>query len=284
MHMNKVILITGGTSGIGKATAKELAKLGYNLILTARDEIRGQTLSESLSTKYHIKSEFIKCDISSLMEVKSFADKVISRYTRLDVLINNAGSRFDNQLKSADGIELTFATNYLGHFLLSYYLMNLLRESNSARIINVSSSAHGGNKLDIDDLVNPKIYNRSKAYGISKLANIFLTYELSRKLNHSNVTVNTLHPGGVLSGFAKNNGIIPWLKHNFYYLIHGNLRTPRQGSETIVYLALSPEVEGISGKYYYEKKEIKSSEESYNTEKAKKLWDLSTKLCGIKWQ
>ena len=281
--MNKLSLITGATSGIGKATASELAKLGFDLILTARNEIKGKSLSDSLSKKYKIKSEFIKCDISSLNDVKTLAEKVKSKYNRLDVLVNNAGSRFPDYQKSVDGIELTFATNHLGHFLLTHLLMDLLRKSSSARIVNVSSSAHAVKEIDVDDLTSPKNYNRSLVYGRSKLANILFTYQLSQKLNGQNITVNALHPGGVASNFAKNEGLVRWIKHISYYLLKRNLLTPKQGAETVVYLASAREVEGITGKYFYKKKEKKSSDESYNIEKAKQLWELSEKLCGIKW-
>lgn len=281
--MNKLSLITGATSGIGKATASELAKLGFDLILTARNEIKGKSLSDSLSKKYKIKSEFIKCDISSLNDVKTLAEKVKSKYNQLDVLVNNAGSRFPDYQKSVDGIELTFATNHLGHFLLTHLLMDLLRKSSSARIVNVSSSAHAVKEIDVDDLTSPKNYNRSLVYGRSKLANVLFTYQLSQKLNGQNITVNALHPGGVASNFAKNEGLVRWIKHISYYLLKRNLLTPKQGAETVVYLASAREVEGITGKYFYKKKEKKSSDESYNIEKAKQLWELSEKLCGIKW-
>ncbi|MEO8232461.1 MAG: SDR family oxidoreductase [Ignavibacteriota bacterium] len=282
--MNKLGFITGATSGIGKATASELAKLGFDLILTARNEIKGKSLSDSLSKEYKIKCEFIKCDISSLNDVKTFAEKVKSKYNRLDVLVNNAGSRFPDYQKSVDGIELTFATNHLGHFLLTHLLMDLLRKSSSARIVNVSSSAHAVEEIDVDDLASPKNYNRSLVYGRSKLANVLFTYQLSQKLNGQNITVNALHPGGVASNFAKNEGLVRWIKHISYYLLKRDLLTPKQGAETVVYLASSPEVEGITGKYFYKKREKKSSDESYNIEKAKQLWELSEKLCGIKWE
>lgn len=281
---NKTCLITGATSGIGKATTTELAKLGFDLILTGRNEIKGKDISVSLVKKYNIKSEFIKCDISSLKDVRNLAGIVNAKYDHLNVLINNAGSRFSDYQKSVDGIELTFATNHLGHFLLTNLLLDLFKQSNSARIINVSSAVHGGNKMEIDDLVNPNIYNGTKAYSRSKLANIFFTFELSQRLNNTEMTVNAIHPGGVASNFSKNNGMIAWLKHLGYYLSKRSLLTAKQGAETVVYLSSSSEVEGITGKYFYRKKEMKSSAESYDIEMAKRLWELSEKLCGIKWQ
>lgn len=278
---NKLCLITGATSGIGKATAIELAKLGFNLILTGRSEEIGKNLSDSLIKKYKIKSEFIKCDISSLNDVRNLAGIVNSKYDHLNVLINNAGSRFSDYQKSVDGIELTFATNHLGHFLLTQLLFELLKKSSDARIINVSSSAHYGKQIDIDDLVSPKEYNRSLVYGRSKLANVLFTYELARRNIFSNVSINAIDPGGVATNFAKNEGLFRWLKHISYYIAKRQLLTPKQGAETIVYLASSDNVKGITGRFFFEKKEKKSTEESYDLDKAKQLWQLSENLCGI---
>lgn len=282
-YMNKLCLITGATSGIGKATAKELAKLGFDLILTGRSEQKGIDLSESLNKKYNINSAFFKCDISSLNDVKEFSSKIKSKYKKLDVLINNAGSRFSEYQKSSDGIELTFATNHLGHFLLTYLILDLLNESSDARIINVSSSAHYGKQIDIDSLVSPKEYNRSLVYGGSKLANVLFTYEFARKNKNSNITINALDPGGVATNFAKNEGLLRWLKHIAFYITKRQLLTPKQGAETVVYLASSENVKGTTGKFFFEMKEKRSSDESYNVEKAKQLWSLSEQLCGIKF-
>ena len=283
MHSSKICLITGATSGIGKAASIELAKLGYDLILIGRNEEKGFKIAEKISGTNNVKAEFFACDISSLNEVKKVAEAIKLKYKKIDVLINNTGSRFDTYQKSADGIELTFATNHLGHFLLTYLLFDNLRKSESARIINVSSSAHSGKKIEIENLVDPKFYNKSNVYGSSKLVNILFTYELSRRLNELKITVNALNPGGVASNFAKNNGFFPWLKHVAYHLIKRELITPKQGCQTIIYLASSPEVEGVTGKYFYLNKEIKSSSESYNEETAKKLWKLSEDLSGIKF-
>lgn len=283
ISMNKLCLITGATSGIGKATAKELAKLGFDLILTGRSEQKGFALSESLNKKYKNNSAFFKCDISSLNDVKEFVRIIKSKYKKLDVLINNAGSRFSDYQKSADGIELTFATNHLGHFLLTYLLFDLLKKSTSARIINVSSSSHSGKKINFDEIAFTKNYDRREAYGQSKLANVFFTYELSRRLNGTNITVNVLDPGGVATNFGKNDGIIPWAKHIVYYLLKRELLTPKQGAETVVYLASSEKVKGVTGKFFFEMEEKKSSDESYNTEAAKQLWHLSEQLCGIEF-
>ncbi len=281
--MSKLCLITGATSGIGKATAKELAKLGFDLILTGRSEEKGKQISDSLSKKYKISSNFFRCDISSLNDVRAFAEKIKSNYEQIDVLINNAGSRFGDYQKSPDEIELTFATNHLGHFLLTYLLFEHLKKSTNATVINVSSSAHYGKQIDIDDLVSPKEYNRSMIYGRSKLANVLFTYEFVRRNDKSNIVMNALDPGGVASNFAKNEGFLRWLKHIGFYAAKRQLLTPKQGSETVVYLASSEEVKNVTGKFFFEKKEMKSSDESYDLSKAKRLWAFSEQLCGIKF-
>jgi len=281
--MNKLCLITGATSGIGKATAIELAKLGFDLILTGRNEIKGKDIADSLVKKYNIKTEYFKCDISSLKDVRNLAGIVKSKYDYLNVLINNAGSRFSNYQKSVDGIELTFATNHLGHFLLTNLLIELMRKTDSSRVINVTSSSHGGKNIEFDEIAFPKNYDRREAYGQSKLANVLFTYELALRLNGTNITANAIDPGGVATNIGKNDGLIPWAKHLVYYLIKRELLTPKQGAETVIYLASSEIVKGISGKYFYQKKEKRSSDESYEVSKAKQLWELSEQLCGIKY-
>ncbi|MCJ7553218.1 MAG: SDR family oxidoreductase [Ignavibacteriaceae bacterium] len=281
---NKTCLITGATSGIGKSTAIALAKLGFILILTARSDDKGFELVNKLQKKYKVQAEFIKTDISSLKEVKQLSEQIKQKYGRIDVLINNAGSRFADYKKSVDGIELTFATNHLGHFYLTLLLIDLLKKSSSARIINVSSSAHLGKSIDFENIANPKNYERREAYGQSKLANVLFTYALARQLIKSEITVNALDPGGVASNLGRNDGLISWTKHIGYYLVKRELLTPKQGAATSVYLTSSPKVAGVTGKYFYLKKEKKSSPESYDEEAAKKLWDLSLKICGMEDQ
>ncbi len=281
--MNKICLITGVTSGIGKATATELAKLGCDLILVARNSKKGIKLSERLTKKYGVSANYFFCDISSLKSVTSLAETIKEKYEKIDVLINNAGARFDEYKKSVDGIELTFATNHLGHFLLTYLLKDQLKNSDSARIINVSSSAHNVKDISISDLVQPKEYNRSAVYGKSKLANVLFTFELSKRLSNTKITVNTLDPGGVATNFARNNGLFPWIKHLAYYISKHSLLTPKQGAETIIYLATSSDIEGVSGKFFFENKQRQAAELAYDASLQKQLWELSETLCGVKF-
>lgn len=279
--MNKICLITGATSGIGRAAAIGLAKTGNDLILIGRNKTSGNELANRLTKKYGNRATFLKCDLSSLSSVKKLAEKIIENFSRIDVLINNAGARFDKYLRSEDNIELTFATNHLGHFLLTYYLMDLLKKSDAARIINVSSSAHSVKEMPIDELVNPKEYNRSAAYGRSKLANVLFTFELSKRLSNTKITVNTLDPGGVATWFAKNNGLLPWIKHIGYYLTKGSLLSAKTAAETIIYLAENSDIKGISGKFFFKKKQKQAAKLAYDIALQKQLWQLSEKLCGI---
>lgn len=277
---DKICLITGATSGIGKAAALKLADTGASLILLSRNEKKGEKICNQIREKNNTQVKFYKADISSMKQVRNVSEKIKSDFNHIDVLINNAGARFDNYFKNDEGIELTFATNHLGHFLLTLSLIAMLKKSSQGRVINISSAAHANGTEELYDIVAPEHYDRRLAYGRSKLANLYFTYELSSKLKNSNITVNAVDPGGVATNFSRNNGIIPWMKHYLSYLLNLKLISPQKASETVVYLASSDEVSRISGKYFFEKKEINSSSASYSKETAMKLWQLSLKLTG----
>lgn len=275
----KVCLITGATSGIGEVTAWELAALGYRVVITARDQaklekaiarIQEQSGSQEVSG--------LTADLSSQREVHSLAAAFSEQYDRLDVLINNAGAVYLLRKESVDGIEMTFAGNHLSYFLLTNLLLDTIRRSAPARIINVSSNAHVGHVLDFDDLQFQHGYQFMRAYGKSKLANILFTNELDRRLASSGVTVNALHPGFVATNIGGNNG---WLVRLFLPLIRLSAISADEGAETSIYLAASPEVEGVSGKYFYKKRVKDSSEFSQDEEAARRLWDISAQLTGI---
>ncbi|MBU0580883.1 MAG: SDR family oxidoreductase [Candidatus Margulisbacteria bacterium] len=281
MH-NKVCLITGATSGIGKAATFKLANLGASLILLSRNEEKGGKICNQIRKRINnAQVKFYRADISSMKEVRSAVEKIKKDFNHIDVIINNAGARFDNFLKNDEGIELTFATNHLGHFLLTLSLIESLQKSIQGRIINVSSSVHTGVTQELDDIASPVSYNRRDAYGRSKLANLYFTYELSSKLRNSKITVNALYPGGVATNFSRNNGLLPWAKHYIYYIMKRELISPQKAAETMLYLASSAEVKENTGKYFFDKKEIKSSSASYDREAAMKLWQLSLSLCGL---
>lgn len=277
---DKICLITGATSGIGKAAALKLADTGASLILLSRNEKKGEKICNQIKEKNNTQVKFYKADISSMKQVRNVSEKIKSDFNHIDVLINNAGARFDNYFKNDEGIELTFATNHLGHFLLTLSLIEMLKKSSQGRVINISSAAHANGTEELYDIVVPERYDRRLAYGRSKLANLYFTYELASRLQSSKITVNAVDPGGVATNFSRNNGIIPWMKHYLSYLLNLKLISPQKASETVVYLASSDEVGRISGKYFFEKKEINSSSASYSKETAMKLWQLSLKLTG----
>ncbi len=279
---NKICLITGATSGIGKAAAFKLADVGASLVLISRNEEKGEKICNQIRKRINdAQVKFYRVDISSMKEVRSAVERIKADFNHIDVLINNAGTRFDNYLKNNDGIELTFATNHLGHFLLTLSLIEMLKKSIQGRIINVSSSAHTLVSDDFDNIAAPINYDSRVAYGRSKLANLYFAYELSSKLRNSKITVNATDPGFVSTNFARNNGMIPWIKFYIYYFMKGKLISPQKAAETIIYLASAIEVREITGKYFFDKKEIKSSSVSYNKEAALKLWQLSLNLTGV---
>ncbi|WP_420627797.1 SDR family oxidoreductase [Candidatus Leptofilum sp.] len=274
----KVCLVTGANSGLGKATARELAKMGSTVVMVTRSQERGEAaLADVRQTSGSNQVHLLLADLSSLESIRQLAAQFKAAYSRLDILINNAGAIFKNRQLSVDGYEMTFALNHLGYFLLTNLLLDLLKASAPARIVVVSSGAHIGGPINFDDLMQAKKYRSLVAYGQSKLANILFTYELARRLEGSGVTANALHPGGVATGFGQGEGVMGW----FFKLIRPFLLTPEKGAETQIYLASSPEVEGVTGKYFDKKKPIKSSKESYDMAVAQRLWQISEQLTGL---
>lgn len=277
---NKKVLITGATSGIGKIAALELAKMGAHVILVGRDPQKSeQTAREIRAASHNERVDTLLADLSEMAEVRRLAAEYRRRYDRLHVLVNNAGAWYTKRQLTREGLELTFALNHLSYFLLTNLLLDLLVESAPARVINVSSGAHFGAKLDLRDLNYEKGYISWVAYARSKLMNIYFTYELARRLEGSRVTANCLHPGFVATNFGKNNG---GLMRPVMALAHLGAITPEQGAETIVHLASSPQVEGLSGDYYYQKRAVRSSGVSYDQEIASQLWQASLELAGLK--
>jgi NAD(P)-dependent dehydrogenase (short-subunit alcohol dehydrogenase family) len=276
---DKVCVITGATSGIGRASAFKLAGTGATLILLGRNLAKGKIVSNQLiKNTGNNKITFYKADLSLMNEIKVVSEKIKSDYEKIDILLNNAGARFLNHILTIEGIEQTLALNHLGYFYLTKCLLEKLRISKSARIINVSSAAHRNSSEIINNITQPTIFNGKVQYANSKLANILFTYELADRLKDTTVTVNAVDPGGVATNFARNNGLIHFFKHRIFYLIRGKLITPAKAADSILYLATSPEVERINGKYFYDKNEIKSSSLSYNLVFSKELWEKSEEL------
>jgi NAD(P)-dependent dehydrogenase (short-subunit alcohol dehydrogenase family) len=274
----KTVLVTGATQGIGKFTAQALAKLGASVGITARDRARGEAAAEEIRDKAGASVELHMCDFASRADIRRFAEDYRKKHDKLDVLVNNAGAINMQRKLSADGLELTFAVNHLGYFLLTHELMPALEAAGAARIVNVASEAHRRAHIDFDDLQCERGYAGFRAYGRSKLANILYTYELARRLDGKRITANCLHPGVVATGFGRNDK--GWLGYAIK-LVAPFFLTPEEGAATSIYLASSPEVEGVSGKYFAKSAEKKSNRESYDRDVARRLWEVSEKLTGL---
>ncbi len=273
----KICLITGANSGIGKATTRGLAKKGPKIVMVCRNESRGKAAREEIMRESgNSNIDLMIADLSSQQSIRKLAEDFVAQYDRLDILINSAGAIYSDLQYSEDGIEMQFATNHLGYFLLSHLLLDVLKDSIPSRIINVASNAHFKGKIDFEDLYGEKRYSGLRAYAQSKLANVLFTYELSRKLVDSSVMVNCLHPGSVRTplGLKCNS----WLYKIGWTAAMPFLISPEKGAKTSIYLASSPDLEGITGKYFDNCEEIRSSALSYDEAIAKKLWDKSEKL------
>ncbi|MFA6127268.1 MAG: SDR family oxidoreductase [Bacteroidales bacterium] len=277
---SKIILITGANSGIGKATATALSEMGAHVVMLSRNLEKGERARQEVirSSKNH-QVDLMECDLASMSSIRSFASAFIEKYPRLDVLINNAGIFTDKRMVTKDGFEYQIGVNHLGHFLLTRLLLDFLKKSSPSRIINVSSGAHFGGDIDFEDFQMEKRYSSWKAYSQSKLANILFTYELAHRLAGTGVTGNCLHPGFVNTRFAFDRTTEK--PHPMMLLAKPFTISPAAGAETSVYLAASPEVEGVTGKYFVKRKEKASSRASYDLIKAEKLWNLSMMLCGM---
>ena len=273
----KICIITGANSGIGKATAIGLAMMNATIVMMCRSKERGEEVQkEIIELTGNKKVDLLLCDLSSQESIRKFVSEFKSKYQKLHILINNAGVMLSKRVISVDGFEMNFAVNYLASFLLTNLLLDVLKKSAPSRIINVSSAAHRMAKMNFDDLQSEKRkYRLMKIYGASKLALMLFSYELSRKLEGTSVTVNTLHPGVVNTNLGQDQSSF---SQGFAKLF---FKKPEKGAETSIYLASSQEVDGITGKYFAKKQQKQSSEESYNEDYAKRLWELSTDMTQL---
>ncbi|KAK8396420.1 hypothetical protein O3P69_005461 [Scylla paramamosain] len=273
----KTVIVTGSSAGIGKAAALDFAKRGARVILACRNlDKAGKVADEIIKSSGNTNVEVQQLDTSDLSSVRRFADEILKSEKKLDILVNNAGiAGYHKRETTKDGLEITMATNYYGHFLLSNLLLGLLKKSAPSRIINVSSVMHTFcKKLDPEDLNFEKSsYLSISAYNQSKLCNVLFTQELSNKLKGTGVTANSLHPGIVATEInAKASGIIPAIVDIFFQLMG---KTSDMGAQTTIYLAVSDEVDGVSGKYFVDCKEQECSELARHWGMAKKLWEAS---------
>ncbi len=274
-------MVTGANSGIGKATALALAQMGATVVMVCRDRARGEEAQNEIRTKSKNNAiDLLLADLSSQQSIRQLAENFQHHYTHLHVLINNAGASFIGQRReTVDGMEMTFAVNYLAPFLLTNVLLDVLKASAPARIVNVSSDAQASGYIQIDDLQAEKLYKPMRTYPQSKLAVVLFTYELARRLQGTGVTVNCLHPGFVATHFGQRD-----VGPAFRFLVKaiGSFGTsPEMGAKTSIYLASSPEVESVTGTYFVKSIPRRSASISYDESLQRQLWEKSAKLVNV---
>ncbi len=278
----KIFLVSGATDGIGRVTALKLAQIGGRVILIGRNAAKGErVIGDIKRASGNAEIEFELADLSSQSDIRALAERLNDRLPQLDVLVNNVGAWFNRRALSTDNIEMTFALNHLGYFLLTGLLLDKLKAAPAARIVNVSSMAHKGPQVSFDDPEGENGYSGWRAYQASKLANILFTYGLAEKLAGSSVTVNCLHPGFVASKFAHNNG--GWLKWMMIVVQQLAAISEEKGARTSFYLASAPEAEGVSGKYFVKSEIAKSNAASHERAAQERLWQISEALTGFSY-
>lgn len=262
------VLVTGATDGLGRHVALELANKGAMVLLHGRNRERCEAVLEEVQrqTDSGAGSRYYLADLSSLSEVRGLAEQILSKHDSLDILVNNAGIIAREREETEDGVELTFAVNYLAHFLLTNLLLPLLKASAPARIVNVASA--GQSPVDFRDVMLKRGYRGMKAYTQSKLAQVMFTFELAERLRGTGVTVNALHPATLMD--------TKMVRETFGHASS----TVQEGTEAVVRLAASPELEGVTGRYFDRTREARADRQAYNAEATKRLWDLSEELCG----
>ena len=276
----KVCMVTGATAGIGQVTAAALAAQGAHVIVVGRNRAKAQQVVGEIRRQSGNEAVwYLLADFSDLQQVRELAAAFSAQYSQLDVLVNNAGTYFNTRHPAPGGVEMTFHVNHLAHFLLTNLLLDTLTASAPARIVNVTSRAHEYDNMDFDDLGFERSYFGMKAYARSKLANLLFTYELARRLAGSGVTVNAVHPGGVATDIWRTN--FPVIGPAVKWLMSLFALTPEEGADTLIYLASSPDVKGVTGKYFVEREAIASSPLSYDEQVAARLWEVSEQLTAV---
>ena len=268
---HKNIIITGATDGIGLAAAKSIASKGYHVGLVGRNPNKGKkAIDEIIEHSGNKNLDFFECDLSLVKNVKTLADQIKQKYNKIDVLLNNAGGANKNKNITSEGLEKTFATNQMNYFVLTTELLNIISESNDGRIVNVASNAHIGAEIDYENINCEKSFSAWTSYCVSKLMNIMFTYQLASM--QDKVSVNVLHPGFVDTNIAGNEGNL--IKYIVKFGAKMFARTVDNGADSSIYLSTSDEVKGVSGKYFFKCREIRSSRASYDKEDWQKVWDL----------
>jgi NAD(P)-dependent dehydrogenase (short-subunit alcohol dehydrogenase family) len=278
---DKVVVITGSNSGIGRVTATEIAKMGAQVVMVCRNKDKSEAVRDDINALTGLNNcDLFLCDISSKESVRQFGKAFRAKYDKVDVLINNAGLIAEKREVNEDGMELMIATNHLGYFLVTHEILPCLKRAASARIVNVASLAHRFSSFREDDMnCEHRRFISMQQYGLSKLCNILFSNYLAKELTNSNITVNSLHPGNIQSNFGKGgDGIWGFLIRNFGFV----LISPEKGAQTTIHLATSPEVQGKTGLYWYRKNPVIPSGEAISSENARKLWEWSLAQTGIK--
>jgi len=275
----KVCLVTGATNGIGRVTALELAKLGAQVVIVARSQERGQAVLDAIRNQTgNDSAEMLLADLSDQAQVRKLAADFKARHDRLHVLINNAGVLNFRRRQTVNGLEMTMAVNHAAYYLLTHGLRDLIVASAPARIINVASDAHYRGVIDFNNLQSKGPYWGMRTYSNSKLMNVMYTYALARRTAGTGVSANVVHPGLVATGFAHNNG--PLVSLGMRLIMAPISLTPEKGADTLIWLAASPEVEGVSGKYWYQRQALRSLETSYDEAAQERLWQATKELVG----
>jgi NAD(P)-dependent dehydrogenase (short-subunit alcohol dehydrogenase family) len=272
----RTVLVTGGTGGIGKATAAGLAVLGARVAITGRDRGRAEAAADEIRTANGGQVDVFVADLSSQAEVRRMAAEALADLPRIDVLVNNVGGYWHTRHVTADGLERTFAVNHLAPFLLTRLLLERLGESGPARVVTVSSNAHATGQIDFEDLQGERSYSGERAYSQSKLANILFTYALAKRLQGTSITANALHPGVVRTSFGAEDP--SGVQRVLVPVLRPFLKSPARGATTSIHLASAPGLAQVSGKYFVNGKPRASSPRSYDEAAAARLWEISEEL------
>jgi len=277
---DKVCIVTGSNSGIGKETAISLAEMGATIVMVVRDKEKGEVArSDIIKESGNTAVDLMICDLSSMESIRGFAKEFKNKYNRLDVLVNNAGAVLNKRQVTDEGFEVTLAVNYLAPFLLTHELLSLLKESAPARVVNLSSGLHKSAKLNLDDLQSESSYKSRTVYSSAKLMVIMYTYEMARRLKDTGVSVNVVLPGFVATNLGRNSGSM--VSRIMFGMMKPFQLSPKEGAETSIYVASSADVEGVTGKCFEKKAETETSEISNDAELQKQLWDATITLLKL---
>jgi NAD(P)-dependent dehydrogenase (short-subunit alcohol dehydrogenase family) len=277
---DKICIVTGSNSGIGKETTLALAQMGASVVMVVRNKELGEVArTEIIAESGNGSIDLMLCDLSSMSTIRKFATDFKNKYDRLDVLINNAGCVVSKREVTEEGFERTFAVNYLAPFLVTHELLPLLKDSTPSRVVNLSSGLATRADVNLDDLQSESSYKSRKAYGSAKLMIEMYTYELARRLKDTGVSVNVVLPGFVATNLGRSSGSLS--SRIMFGMMKPFQLSPKEGAETSVYVATSPDVEGMTGKCFRKKEETETSEKSYDVERQKQLWERTIELLGL---